>query len=668
MKKVLLIWGLLACILTGFVHGQTSVMRTFAETGGSVSTGAQGSISTLSNGDVIVINERYTNFSQKGIQCFRLEKGSLKILHSKAYFNDFTVQNLRCQVKGDSIYLIAQHNNGGVYKILFLVFDADLNLVRSVIHDNSESLYIYSFLADTDGSFRVFGSLSRPDNSIYRFAMSMNTSGNVIWAKIFGKNAAFWGGSVLLPDGTLIASSGNMNVPFSPGIFIALNRNGGLLWTKGFGNQFTHSINSGSIDGNALITRSGNDSSLIYSIRISPNGHYLGQTQGVRMNWPVFSSVLPNKHSVVGSTSFAGNQVFLKISEWDENGILVNNHRIDNIFGYAPTGAIYDACKYASHVDGSGNFYVLGVANRQGFFVLRLKQDLEFDCAYTEKSAEPGPVPEQDNGGSLVVDMPINFIPYLFTGETAGNYKQICSGCGSKIQEVLFDTSLCMLKPELTLSAGNPGAKYLWSDESSGAEIKIQQSGEYWVRISNDCDTLMDTVKVVLHQKPIVKLYADPEVAIPGEDILLSGHPDTFASMHWYYSDSLMANGNQTTWKADKNGRYTWYWEVYDDSSCRTRDSIVLRVSLLDYYFPNAFSPDNNGLNEGWGPVGTGIQEYKIEIYTRWGQLVFRGENQHWDGKYKGVGLMDGQYIYRVELINDDGVRREYKGVITLLN
>lgn len=657
---MLAIWGLLCCVLTGSVHGQTSVMRTYAETGGSVSTGAQGTISTLSNGDVIVINERYTNFSQKGIQCFRLEKGSLKIVQSKAYFNDFTVLVTRCHVKNDSIYLIAQHNNGGIYKILFLVFDADLNLVRSVIHDNSESLYIYSFWADTDGSFRVFGHISSVSDP-RRFVMSLRSDGTMLWSKIFGDKVYLWGGSVMLPNGDLVMSEG-------AGKFVSMNRDGAVLWTRHFGTDFSYAINGRSSDGNAIITCSAYDSSLVYSIRVGSDGKYKGQTQGVRMNQPVFSTVLPNKHILVGSSSWAGEKVFLKISEWDEKGILVTNHRIDNIFGYAPTGAIYDACKYTTHIDQSGNFYVLGVANRQGFFVLRLNQDMEFDCAYKEAGSEPSPVPEQNQASSQAIAMPTAFVPYTFTSETPGNYKQICTGCGTKIQEVLFDTSLCMLKPELTLNAGNPGAKYLWSDESSGAEIKIQQSGEYWVRISNDCDTLVDTVNVVLHQKPIVKLYADPEVAMPGEDIQLRGQPDTFASMRWYFRDTLMTNGNQSIWQADKNGTYTWYWEVYDDSTCRTRDSIEVRVSLIDYYFPNAFSPNNNGLNETWGPVGIGIVDYKIEIYNRWGQLVFRGENQHWDGRNKGLAVIDGQYIYRVELINDDGVRREYKGVITLLN
>ncbi|MHB1277857.1 MAG: T9SS type B sorting domain-containing protein [Bacteroidia bacterium] len=657
MKKVLVIWGLLYCVLAGSLQGQTPVMRTFAETGGSVSTGAQGSIATLSNGDVIVINERWTNFSQKGIQCFRLENGSLKILQSKAYFNDFTIQVPSILVKNDSIYVLAQHINGGIYKMLYLVFDQNLNLVRSVIHDSPESLLIYSFLADPDGSFRVYGAIK--DDS-RRFVMSLSSDGAILWSKRFGDNIIYWGGSVMLPNGSIIASAG--------GKFVSLNRSGGLLWVKNFGDEFIYAINGGSVDGNAIITRSAYDSSLIYSLKIAGNGQRLGQTQGVWMNRPVFSAVLPNKHNVVGSSSFAGERVFLKISEWDENGILVNNHRIDNIFKYAPTGALYDACKYSTHVDGAGNFYVLGVANRQGFFVLRLNQDLAFDCAYKEQNAEGSPVPENDPGGELVVDLPIAFIPYSFTAETPGNYEQLCTGCGSKIQEVLFDTSLCMLKPELTLNAGNPGAKYLWSDESSGVQIKIRQSGEYWVRISNDCDTLYDTVKVILHQKPTIQLQAEPEVAIPGEEILLKGLPDTFSTMGWYFADTLRASGSQSIWKADKNGAYTWYWEVYNDSTCRTRDSIVLRVSLIDYYFPNAFSPNNNGLNEGWGPVGTGIKEYKIEIYTRWGQLVFRGENQHWDGKYKGVGVMDGQYIYRVELINDDGVRKEYKGVITLVN
>lgn len=659
MKKVLAILGLLLSVLPGSLYGQFSMQRTFAETGGSVSTGSAGTIATLSQGDVIVINERYTNFSQKGIQCFRLEKGSLKIVQSKAYFNGFTVQNLRCLVKNDSIYLLAQHNNGGNYRIMFLVFDSDLNLVRSVIHKSSESLLIYSFLADPNGSFRVYGAVIENNNG-RRFVQSLSSDGTVFWSKRFGDQVVLWGGSVMLPNGDIVASAA--------GKFVSLNRNGGLVWARSFGDEFDYSINGGSADGNAIITRSVYDSALIYSIRVGSDGQYKGQTQGVWMNQPVFSNVLLNGHILVGSSTFAENNVFLKISELDDKGVLVTNHRIDNVFGYAPTGAIYDACKYATHVDASGNFYVLGVANRQGFFVLRLEQDLAFDCGYTEGGSEPSPVVEQNQEGEFVVDMPVAFIPYPFTEETAGTYQHICTGCGSEIQQMLFDSTVCLSDPSYTFNAGNQGAKYLWSDGSTSRQITVHQSGDYWVRIMNDCDTLLDTVTLVLNQKPLIAVQANPEISMPFEDIVLTGQPDTFSTMHWYYSDSLMGNGNQYIWKSDRNGNYTWYWEVYDDPTCRTRDSLVVRVSLIDYYFPTGFSPNKDGLNDGWGPVGSGIVHYTTTIYNRWGQRVFSGENQLWDGTFNGVALVDGHYMYRVELINDDGVRKEYKGVITLLN
>jgi gliding motility-associated-like protein len=63
-------------------------------------------------------------------------------------------------------------------------------------------------------------------------------------------------------------------------------------------------------------------------------------------------------------------------------------------------------------------------------------------------------------------------------------------------------------------------------------------------------------------------------------------------------------------------------------------------------YYPTAFTPNGDGLNNVWHPQGDNIKSYKIRIYTRWGEKVFDGgENEPFTGIYQGEPLMEGAYV-----------------------
>lgn len=72
----------------------------------------------------------------------------------------------------------------------------------------------------------------------------------------------------------------------------------------------------------------------------------------------------------------------------------------------------------------------------------------------------------------------------------------------------------------------------------------------------------------------------------------------------------------------------------------------------LYVYVPNAFTPNADGLNDSFGGLGSGIKDYHLIIYNRWGQLVFETEKQsdQWDGTYGGKLAPIGSYAYAIEV------------------
>ncbi|MBR9860968.1 gliding motility-associated C-terminal domain-containing protein [bacterium] len=65
-------------------------------------------------------------------------------------------------------------------------------------------------------------------------------------------------------------------------------------------------------------------------------------------------------------------------------------------------------------------------------------------------------------------------------------------------------------------------------------------------------------------------------------------------------------------------------------------------------YVPNAFTPNDDDLNDQLGVVGLAIKEYHIEIYNRWGEKLFESDNidENWDAIYRGNPVQQGTYVY----------------------
>ncbi|HEY9046453.1 MAG TPA: gliding motility-associated C-terminal domain-containing protein, partial [Ohtaekwangia sp.] len=94
---------------------------------------------------------------------------------------------------------------------------------------------------------------------------------------------------------------------------------------------------------------------------------------------------------------------------------------------------------------------------------------------------------------------------------------------------------------------------------------------------------------------------------------------------------------------------------------------------------PNAFTPDVSGPSGGYSdglfndvfrPLMEGVQEFEMEIYDRWGNLLFesKDKNQGWDGYDKNGRLLPaGVYVYKITLRLSDEQRTTQVGDVTLI-
>lgn len=103
---------------------------------------------------------------------------------------------------------------------------------------------------------------------------------------------------------------------------------------------------------------------------------------------------------------------------------------------------------------------------------------------------------------------------------------------------------------------------------------------------------------------------------------------------------------------------------------CSVSDDFTL-VVLEDavVFTPNAFTPNNDRLNDWFGPLGKVPESFSMQIFNRFGQIVFQSSsiNNRWDGTYKGVLQPPGTFVYFIQYKDIQNKPRQQKGSFVLI-
>lgn len=98
---------------------------------------------------------------------------------------------------------------------------------------------------------------------------------------------------------------------------------------------------------------------------------------------------------------------------------------------------------------------------------------------------------------------------------------------------------------------------------------------------------------------------------------------------------------------------------------------LTIMASESDLTFPNAFSPNGDGINDTYKPkTYQSIVEFKAIIFSRWGQKLYEWDSvsgDGWDGTYNGKPVKQGVYYALIKAKGADGRKFEYKKDVNLL-
>lgn len=174
-----------------------------------------------------------------------------------------------------------------------------------------------------------------------------------------------------------------------------------------------------------------------------------------------------------------------------------------------------------------------------------------------------------------------------------------------------------------------------------------------------------------------VTITPDTINIIDETNVLLEAIGGSGSEIEWHI-DSCDGQliGNEVSFSINPPEQTTQYFSFWKNqcgvTACKSATLVVNQK--FSFGMPSAFSPNNDGKNDKFGPVTlTGLFYFRMEIYNRWGQLIFVSDNVEdlWDGTYKGKRVAPESYIWIVKYkYRESGMASEdhsEKGTVTVI-
>lgn len=190
----------------------------------------------------------------------------------------------------------------------------------------------------------------------------------------------------------------------------------------------------------------------------------------------------------------------------------------------------------------------------------------------------------------------------------------------------------------------------VWSNGTVADSLQVSSPGVYGVTLNNQQCIVSDESEVAALELPSVDLGEDQVLCV--RDVVKYD-----VSSEWnenvLWSDAVEEFEREFT-ESGLYGVLVW-------NQCGTdEDEVTLIFEDCDYalYVPNAFTPDGDGVNEVWCPVGLNLTSIEIRVFNRWGEEVFFADSfddMCWNGNHQNGGyyVPDGVYAYRIVAFTD---------------
>jgi gliding motility-associated-like protein len=235
--------------------------------------------------------------------------------------------------------------------------------------------------------------------------------------------------------------------------------------------------------------------------------------------------------------------------------------------------------------------------------------------------------------------------------------------------------------------SGEPNATYEWDFGDGNSGISNQnpvhtytEDGNYTVSFEvisqYGCGSSVTMPGYIdVWTKPYASFYENTNTTtILDPVIYFNNTSSTTYSSFWNFGDGVTSVATDPWHQYTMIDTFNVMLIITSDHGCLdTAYDDILVKDILTFYIPNAFTPDDNGINEVFLPYGNEIdpEHYQMMIFDRWGEMVFKTTNilVGWDGSVDGdIVKSDAVFTYVIIYSDRNGLSQKKIGSVTLLH
>ena len=253
---------------------------------------------------------------------------------------------------------------------------------------------------------------------------------------------------------------------------------------------------------------------------------------------------------------------------------------------------------------------------------------------------------------------------------------------GSRPGVQISASDICMGDETSLLASSTNAAKaqaYQWRIDGllqSTADSLLRKTfaatGNYSVKVTaisgGNCNG-NDSVNVEIIAKPEADfdfVHFNAQVPIPFQFNNRSLYSQSWI---WNFGTGDTSMRSDPLYKFGDTGRFKIVLIASNQGKCfDTAIQIIPVYPSIEFYFPNAFSPNGNRINEHFGLQPAQwfmVKAYNLKIFNRWGEMVFNSD--HMEEPWDGNGAQQGVYIWKAEIRDVYNVLHELKGVVEVM-
>ncbi|MFM2227593.1 MAG: hypothetical protein RL664_936 [Bacteroidota bacterium] len=239
------------------------------------------------------------------------------------------------------------------------------------------------------------------------------------------------------------------------------------------------------------------------------------------------------------------------------------------------------------------------------------------------------------------------------------------------------DTAICILGTA-TLHAqafgGGGGISYTWTNNNNGNTAtysNLTSPGIYTVTATDLCglwiseDVFVDVIPVD------AQFTADNVSGYTYNFDFIDTPPCLNCNYEWVFPGGQVVTTPSVNYTFDGFGETTIYLNVTNHIGCTASNSYTISFPPMTF-IPNSFTPNNDGLNDVFMIEASSVLSFEIQIFNRWGELVYHSTDIHdaWVGDHRGSNetyCPNGTYSYIAKIDGYNGEAEVLKGTITLV-